>query len=522
MDQFLMDRCLPRFGCAVAAFVLFAGYATADATPPLLVSFSISPLSVDTSAGAATLNVFIAAQDNSNGFGANAAGNGSISLALQSGTTVFSRQSLPMTGGTSTNPIFQFGFTVPQFSPSGVYSIGITLVDNASNTSIFTAATLQAMGFPSAITVTNSAFGSITVSPSAANVPASGGSGSLAVTASNSGFTWSASSNASWLTIVSGASGTGNGSINYFAAMNNAPAPRTGIITASGQTFTATQAAASSALNTTAGSLQFTYQVGGAAPAPQTITAFSSGAPLNFTATASSVGNWLFVSPASGVTSTVLSVFVNPVGLSAGVYTGSVTVSAGGSSNGSQTEAVTLSVSAGQQVTITPGTLSFSYQQGGSAAPPQSLTVSAGAPTAFTASASSTGGWLTVNPSSSTPPSTLAVSIVPSGLAPGTYGGSVAISSPAGVQNIPVTLVVAASSNVAVSPSSLVFQYTIGDPVPASQSLFFSGGPSGSSFIATASSGGNWLTLGALAAPGGVGVSVNPLALGAGVYTGAR
>jgi len=383
MDQFLMDRCLPKLGCAVAAFVLFAGYATADNTPPQLVSFSISPLSVDTSAGPATLNVFIAAQDNNNGFGANAAGNGSISLALQSGTTIFSRQSLPMTGGTSTNPIFQFGFTVPQFSPSGVYSIGITLVDNASNTSIFTAATLQAMGFPSAITVTNSAFGSITVSPSTANVPASGGSGSLAVTASNSGFTWSASSNASWLTMVSGASGTGNGSITYFAAMNNTTAPRTGIITTSGQTFTATQAAASSALNTTAGSLQFTYQIGGAAPAPQTITAFSSGAPLNFTATASSVGNWLFVSPSSGVTSTVLSVFVNPVGLSAGVYTGSVTVSAGGSSNGSQTEAVILVVSASPTVTVTPGVLSFSYQQGGSATPPQSLLVSSSASTNF-------------------------------------------------------------------------------------------------------------------------------------------
>ena len=48
--------------------------------------------------------------------------------------------------------------------------------------------------------------------------------------------------------------------------------------------------------------------------------------PLNFTATASSMGNWLFVSPTSGVTSTILSIFVNPVGLDAGTYTGAVTV----------------------------------------------------------------------------------------------------------------------------------------------------------------------------------------------------
>ena len=251
MGQLLMDRCLSGLLGTVAAFVLFAGCAAADATPPQLINFSISPLSVDTSSGPATLNVSISAQDISNGFGANAAGNGSLSLALQSGSTVFSRQSLPITGGSTTNPIFQFSFALPQFSPPGNYSIGITLVDNASNTSIFDAARLQAMGFPSIITVTDSAFGSITLSPSSANIAAAGGSGSILVTASNGGYAWSAASNVSWLTITSGTSGTGNGSIVYLAAANSAPAARTGTITANGQTFTATQAAASSALNTT-------------------------------------------------------------------------------------------------------------------------------------------------------------------------------------------------------------------------------------------------------------------------------
>src|SRR5260370_38693195 len=131
MGQLLMDRCLSGSLGAVAAFVLFAGSAGADATPPQLVSFSISPLSVDTSSGPATLNVSISAQD-SNGFGANAAGNGSLSLALQSGTTVFSRQRLPITGGSSTNPAFQFPFPLRQFSPQGNYAFGITLGVHAS------------------------------------------------------------------------------------------------------------------------------------------------------------------------------------------------------------------------------------------------------------------------------------------------------------------------------------------------------------------------------------------------------
>ena len=517
-----MGRCLPRLRRAVAAFVLLAGSAAADKTPPQLVTFSISPLSVDTSAGPATLNVSITAQDVSNGFGSNAAGNGSISLSLQSGNTVFSRQSLPMTGGTSTSPVFQFGFTVPQFSPSGVYSIGITLVDNASNTSIFNAASLQALGFPSAITITNGAFGSLTLSPSTANIPAVGGSGSLSVTASNSSFAWSSMSNASWLTITSGGSGTGNGTITYLAAVNNSSTLRTGIITVSGQTFTAIQAPAGSTLNTTAGSLQFAYQVGGAAPPPQTITAYSSGAPLNFTASASSVGNWLFISPLDGVTSAILSVFVNPIGLAAGVYTGSVTVTANGSSNGAQTEVVTLTVASGPTVTVNPGMLSFSYQQGGSPVPAQSLAITAGAPAGFTVSASSTGGWLAAVPLGSTTPATVTVSVSATGLAPGTYSGSVVISTAAGVQTIPVTLLVAVSSAIAVIPSSLTFSYSLGGALPLSQSLVFSGGIAGSSFTATASSAGNWLTLGGLAAPppGGVTVSINPSALSTGVYAG--
>ena len=521
MGLLLRDRWRPELWATVAAFVLFAGVAAADNTPPQLVNFNLTPLTVDTSAGPATLNVSISAQDTTNGFGVNAAGNGSLSFSLQSGNTIFSRQGLPMTGGTITNPIFQFAFTLPQFSPPGMYAISITLVDNASNMATFTAASLQALGFPSTLTVTDSAFGSVALSPSVANVPAAGGSGSVTVTASNSGFAWSATSNATWLTITSAASGMGSGMLTYQAAMNNLTSQRTGIITVSGQTVTVIQAAASSALNTTAGSLVFTYQIGGAAPAPQTITAFSSGAPLNFTATASSVGNWLFVSPSSGVTSTVLSIFVNPIGLAAGTYTGSVTVAASASSNGSQTEAVTLVVSGGPAITVTPSSLSFVYQLGSSQTPIRLLSVSAGTATSFTASASSAGAWLAVNPASSTTPSTLTVSISPAGLATGAYSGSVSVSTATGSQNIPVTLIV--SPALTVSPTSLTFSYTLGGAVPPPQTLLLSG-DAGLGFSTTASSVGDWLAVGAADPQGGVSVSVSPInaaKLAAGVYTGA-
>jgi Putative binding domain, N-terminal/Viral BACON domain len=81
---------------------------------------------------------------------------------------------------------------------------------------------------------------SYTLAPASQSIPASGGAGSLAVTAS-AGCTWSASSNAPWVTFGNGASGTGNGSIAFTVAANTGP-PRTATITAGNQTATIQQA----------------------------------------------------------------------------------------------------------------------------------------------------------------------------------------------------------------------------------------------------------------------------------------
>jgi hypothetical protein len=55
-----------------------------------------------------------------------------------------------------------------------------------------------------------------------------------------SGCTWTAASNAPWLTITSGAAGTGNGTVGFTSAANVAGS-RTGTLTIAGQTFTVTQ-----------------------------------------------------------------------------------------------------------------------------------------------------------------------------------------------------------------------------------------------------------------------------------------
>jgi uncharacterized protein (TIGR03437 family) len=81
------------------------------------------------------------------------------------------------------------------------------------------------------------------IAPTSAQISAAGGSGTVAVTTA-SGCSWTATSSAAWLTITSGASGTGNGTVTYSVAANSATASRTATLAVAGQTFTVTQTAA--------------------------------------------------------------------------------------------------------------------------------------------------------------------------------------------------------------------------------------------------------------------------------------
>jgi YVTN family beta-propeller protein len=56
------------------------------------------------------------------------------------------------------------------------------------------------------------------------------------------GCSWTAVSNVPWISITSGASGTGNSAVGYSIAANTSSLPRTGTLTIGGQTFTITQA----------------------------------------------------------------------------------------------------------------------------------------------------------------------------------------------------------------------------------------------------------------------------------------
>jgi hypothetical protein len=79
-----------------------------------------------------------------------------------------------------------------------------------------------------------------TISPTNYGFSSSSGTGSMAVTAS-SNCTWSATSNADWITVTSGSSGTGNGTVEYNISANTTGNNRIGTISIAGNTFTITQ-----------------------------------------------------------------------------------------------------------------------------------------------------------------------------------------------------------------------------------------------------------------------------------------
>jgi uncharacterized protein (TIGR03437 family) len=241
--------------------------------------------------------------------------------------------------------------------------------------------------------------------------------------------------------------------------------------------------------------LSFSAVSGGAEPASQTLTVSSAAgsAGVGFTAAASSTGNWLSVSPTSGTTQANLSVSVNQANLSAGNHTGTITVTPTGGT--AQEVQVTINVVSQPGVTVSPGSLSFSFQagSGGSVTPGQLTVTASGGTASFQASASSSGNWLSVTPTSgsTSTSATLTVQVNPAGLAAQTapYTGTITIAGVNGTEGsatVNVTLTVSAPlptitavlnagsyASGPVSPGEIVsiFGTSIGPTNPATLTL---------------------------------------------------
>jgi hypothetical protein len=208
------------------------------------------------------------------------------------------------------------------------------------------------------------------LSPSTLDLAAAGGEGRTNVSA-GAGCAWTATSNATWITVTGGSSGTGNGVVVFSAAANPAAA-RSGTMTIGGQSLTVTQQAAPCAFSISPTSL--TVAAGGGTGA----AAITTGATCGWTASAGAT--WITIT-----------------GAASGTGNGTITFAVAANSGSQRTGTLTI---AGQTFTITQDapcsySISPTSQTIGAAAAGGAISVTAGALCAWSA-ASSNPEWLTI------------------------------------------------------------------------------------------------------------------------------
>lgn len=232
-------------------------------------------------------------------------------------------------------------------------------------------------------------------------------------------------------------------------------------------------------LQLSANTLSFTAPFGGSPPAEQTvqITAAGTGPAVAFNV--SSNQSWLTTALSAGSTPSTLTVRANPSGLTIGEHTGVITVTPANGDPYALSIAVTFTITDVSELTAAPSVLLFSHQINQPAPQAQNILVdSVGQPTSFTLStttASCGGGWLSATANQTTTPAIVTVSVVVSGLTPGTCTGTVRASFNAGSSmstlNIPVTLYISSSAALRVGLPQGFGLITIQENSPAPQQL---------------------------------------------------
>ncbi|MFN0087303.1 MAG: PQQ-dependent sugar dehydrogenase, partial [Blastocatellia bacterium] len=217
-------------------------------------------------------------------------------------------------------------------------------------------------------TITQSPACEYSVSPAGQTVGSAGGAGTVNV-AAGAGCAWTAASNAPWVSINEGSSGSGGGSVGYQVDANAGP-QRTGTITAAGQTFTITQ------------SVGCAYSI---SPTSQTAATGGGSGAVNVTAGAGCA--WTAASNAAWITVTA-----GGSGSGNGTITYSIAANAGAQRTGTIT-------AAGQIFTVTQGTscsYSISPTSRTISSPAKTGTVSVTAGAGCARTAVSNASWITV------------------------------------------------------------------------------------------------------------------------------
>ena len=167
----------------------------------------------------------------------------------------------------------------------------------------------------------------------------------------------------------------------------------------------------------------------------------SGGGTLNWSVTDNR--SWLSASPTSGQNAGTITVTVSRTGLSAGTYTGTITVSDPNASNSPQGVSVSMQVggSGGNaKIKLNRSKLYFGASAG-KITGPQKISVKNSGTGTLNWSASDNNSWLSVSPNSGSNSGVITVTANSSGLSVGTYTGTVTVSS-SNATNSPQTVAV--------------------------------------------------------------------------------
>jgi uncharacterized protein (TIGR03437 family) len=273
-------------------------------------------------------------------------------------------------------------------------------------------------------------------------------------------------------------------------------------------------------------SFNFSHQLGSNPPGGQVLSV-SSSQQLTYTASATtSTGfGWLTVSPNfAGPTSFAnFTVSVSPTFLTAGTYSGQVSITGGGSTvNVPVTITVSTQGGGTGPVTVTPGSLSVNATAGQTTTIVNSLTITSTTASTFsiTPTTSNGGNWLAAIPASGNTGTTVQITTNPAGLPNGTYSGNLSVVvNGVGTANVPVTMTVGTggggTGSLVLTPTTLSFSSATG--IAPQPQLVQVNSTTTTNFTASASttSGGNWLTVfqSSFFTPGTITVSVNPSSL---------
>jgi hypothetical protein len=207
-------------------------------------------------------------------------------MAAGGGNTTVTIQATPSCSWTATS-------NVPWLAVVGVGAgagNGAVTIGASANTGTTRTGTATIAG--QTFTVTQSGSCLATLNPASASIGSSAGNGPSVAVIVAAGCAWTASTTDSWITITSGASGSGNGTV-AFSVTANTGTSRTGSITIAGQPFSVTQAGSCLAsINPTNQSLP-----AGAGPGAAVAVTVASGCAW----TATTAATWItLANPASG------------------------------------------------------------------------------------------------------------------------------------------------------------------------------------------------------------------------------